>query len=105
MAIDFNLNLGKRRDAVPPAGNGPALQRYSATQLLFLDRLTRLVRKVHLHGRYLVPTDRRMQLLNRALLSTFCDCRELGIETEARAVLAGLQREMSLALPAPEHPL
>ena len=100
MAIDFNL--GKKRDAVLPAGNAAGLQRYTGMQRMYLERLTRLVRKVHLHGRYLVPTDRRMQLLNRALLSTFCDCRDLGVETEARAVLAGLQREMRLSLPAPE---
>lgn len=74
---------------------------WTATQVLFLDRLTRLVRKVHLHGRYLVATDRRMQFLNRAILSTFCDCRELGVEAEARVILAELRRDIVLSLAPP----
>ena len=63
-------------------------------QAFFLDRLTRLVRKVHLHGRYLVPTDRRMQLLNRAILSTYEDCRLAGVAVEARAILADVQHDL-----------
>jgi len=38
-------------------------------------------------GRYLVPTDRRLQLLNRALLSTYEDCRVLGVGAEAQQLL------------------
>ncbi len=38
-------------------------------------------------GPYLVSTDRRLQLLNRALLSTYEDCRMLGVGEEARQLL------------------
>ena len=68
-------------------------------QAFYLDRLTKLVHKIHLHGRYLAASDRRMQLLNRAILATYRTCRDLGVEAEARSILAGLRRE--LVLPAP----
>lgn len=89
MLGDFGAS--KRPTTLPTA---PA-----SLQALYLARLARLVRKVGLHRRYLVPTDRRMQLLNRAILSTFDDCRTLGVEAEARDTLAGLRRP--LTLPAP----
>ena len=68
-------------------------------QGFYLDRLTRLVHKIHLHGRYLAASDRRMQLLNRAILATYRTCRDLGVEAEGRSILASLRRE--LVLPAP----
>lgn len=71
----------------------PATPQHTPMQRLFLDRLAHLTRKVDLHRRYLVPTDRRLQLLNRALLSTYDDCRTLGVETAARAILATLRRD------------
>lgn len=61
---------------------------HSAQQAYFLERLTRLVRKATLLRRYLVPGDRRMRLLNHAILSTYDDCRALGLAAEARAILA-----------------
>lgn len=73
-----------------------ALARLTPLQNLYLDRLRHIVRKIHLHGRYLAATDRRMQLLNRAALSSFCSCRELGIEGEARTALAKLRSELVL---------
>ncbi len=73
----------------------------SAEQTFYLDRLTRLVHKIHLHGRYLAASDRRMQLLNRAILSTYRTCRDLGVEAEARSILAGLRRELALPAPTP----
>jgi hypothetical protein len=60
---------------------------HTAEQTFFLERLTRLSRKTVLLGRYLVPADRRLQLLNRALLSTYEDCRRLGVGDEAHEVL------------------
>lgn len=60
---------------------------HTAEQTFFLERLTRLNRKTFLLGRYLVPTDRRLQLLNRALLSTYEDCRRLGVGDEAHELL------------------
>ncbi len=101
----INFGFGKRdREGAVPGRLPTATRRLTPTQALFLDRLTRLVRKVDLHGRYLVATDRRMLLLNRAVLSTFCDCRELGVEDEARAILAGLRRGLELPIPTPEAP-
>ncbi len=72
---------------------------HTPVQAFYLDRLTKLVHKIHLHGRYLAASDRRMQLLNRAILATYRTCRDLGVEAEARSILAGLRRE--LVLPAP----
>lgn len=95
------MNPGYDRHVQLYTGADPDPPQWTATQVLFLDRLTRLVRKVHLHGRYLVATDRRMQFLNRAILSTFCDCRELGVEAEARVILAELRREIVLSLGPP----
>lgn len=60
---------------------------HTTQQAFFLERLARLSRKTTLIGRYLVPTDRRLQLLNRALLSTYEDCRMLGVGEEARQLL------------------
>lgn len=97
MSIDYAAGRvpapSQDRKSAEPAVN-PALA-------LYLDRLTRLVQKINVHGRYLTTTDRRMQLLNRAALATFRSCRALGIEHDARAILSGLRRE--LALPADNH--
>lgn len=94
----MTIDSGYDRPVQLYTGADPGPPQWTATQTLFLDRLTRLVRKVHLHGRYLVATDRRMQFLNRAILSTFCDCRELGVEAEARVILAELRRDIVLSL-------
>ena len=60
---------------------------HTTQQAFFLERLARLNRKTALLGRYLVPTDRRLQLLNRALLSTYEDCCLLGVGEEARQLI------------------
>jgi len=60
---------------------------HTTQQAFFLARLERLNRKTTLLGRYLVPTDRRLQLLNRALLSTYEDCRMIGVGEEARQLI------------------
>lgn len=60
---------------------------YTTQQTFFLARLARLSRKTMLLSPYLVSTDRRLQLLNRALLSTYEDCRMLGVGEEARQLL------------------
>jgi hypothetical protein len=70
---------------------------FSAQQAYFIERLARLVRKATLLRRYLVPGDRRMRLLNHAILATYDDCRTLGLVTEARALLAAARH----AIPAP----
>lgn len=72
-----------------PSSRVDEAMRHTAQQAFFLERLARLNRKTVLLGRYLVPTDRRLQLLNRALLSTYEDCRALGIGEDARHVLDG----------------
>lgn len=90
---------GDQHDSPPAGAMRTTAGAYTPLQLLYLERLTRLVHKLHLHGRYLATTDRRMQLLNRAVLATFQSCRDLALEGEARAILAGLQR--TFYLPAP----
>lgn len=87
MAVNYSAET-RGGDALREGGDRAAASRHTPVQALFLDRLGRLVGKVRLYRRYLISTDRRIQLLNRAILSTFRDCRELGLETEARAILA-----------------
>jgi len=60
---------------------------FTAKQRHFLNRLNRLSKKSVLLSRYLVPTDRRMRLINHAVLATYDDCRVLGIAAEARAII------------------
>ena len=67
--------------------SGGATPPHTTQQTFFLERLARLDRKATLLGCYLVPTDRRLQLLNRALLSTYDDCRALGVGESAREAL------------------
>src|SRR4051812_12857316 len=70
--------------ADPIVGNRPTPPEaeYDGQQAYFLARLTRLVTKAALLGRYLVPGDRRMRLLNHAILATYDDCRALGLTAE-----------------------
>ena len=94
MALNFtNFGFGRQHDSSPDDPSQATGERRTPMQTLFLDRLSRLVQKIQLHGRYLAPTDRRMQLLNRAIFSTFCTCRDLGLEREARAILATLHAD------------
>jgi hypothetical protein len=72
----------REQPSAPVAAAAP----HTAPQAFFLERLARLNRKTTLLGRYLVPTDRRLQLLNRALLSTYEDCRALGVGKEAQKI-------------------
>lgn len=57
--------------------NEPSLRR------LFLGRLSLLLVKEMAD---LTPEEQR--LINRAIVSTYKDCRELGLEPEARRILA-----------------
>lgn len=80
------LYFGRSQREQPSAQVGETAP-HTAQQAFFLERLARLNRKTALLGRYLVPTDRRLQLLNRALLSTYEDCRVLGVGAEAQQLL------------------
>lgn len=82
MALYFGRS--QREQPSPPVGETAP---HTTQQEFFLERLARLNRKTTLLGRYLVPTDRRLQLLNRALLSTYEDCRVLGVGEEARELI------------------
>ncbi len=57
---------------------------YSPLQMLFILRLTKLLRDRYEWSKQLDSSDWRMKLLNKALYSTFCDCVETGIGEEAR---------------------
>jgi len=82
MVLHFDGTQREQRSA--PVG---AVAPHTTQQTFFLQRLARLNRKTAILGRYLVPTDRRLQLLNRALLSTYEDCRVLGVGAEAQQLL------------------
>lgn len=88
MATDFRGTQQARQEttADSAAESGDA-RRY------FLERLTRLTKKSALLSRYLVPTDRRMRLLNHAILTTYDDCRALGAAGEAKALIDESRRE------------
>jgi hypothetical protein len=96
MTINF---ASPNQELALPRAEAAGHRALAPVQTFYLDRLTRLVHKIHLHGRYLAASDRRMQLLNRATLSTYRTCRDLGVEADARSILAGLRRE--LVLPDP----
>ncbi len=88
----LDIRNGRRGQAgVPVAPTAPAGP--SDEQRYFLDRLTRLGKKSALLSRYLVPTDRRMRLLNHALLTTYDDCRVIGVSTEAKAIIDEARRD------------
>lgn len=93
MALDIrNTRRGQAGTPVaPPVPSGS-----SDEQRYFLDRLTRLGKKSALLSRYLVPTDRRMRLLNHALLTTYDDCRLLGVSTEAKAIIDEARRDSTV---------
>ena len=96
MSINF---ASPNQELALPRAEAAGRRALTPVQTFYLDRLTKLVHKIHLHGRYLAASDRRMQLLNRAILATYRTCRDLGVEAEARSILVGLRRE--LVLPAP----
>lgn len=61
---------------------------HSPMQLLFLMRLTKLLRDRQEWNRRLTPSDWRLRLLNKAIYSTFCDCVEQGVADDARSLFA-----------------
>lgn len=62
----------------------PGLRPYSPMQLLFLLRLSRLLRQREEYSRLLSPEDWRIKLFNKAIYSTFCDCVAQGIGEDAK---------------------
>src|SRR3954453_10709903 len=97
MALDFRET---RRNQSADGQRTATGDQYNALQVYFLERMARLVRKATLLRRYLVPGDRRMRLLNHAILATYDDCRSLGLAAEARAILVAAPH----AFPAHETP-
>ena len=77
------------------AGRRSTLQPYSSMQLLFLLRLVRMLRlKQKYEG--LPATDRWIiDLISRSIYSTYCDCLEQGVGTEAQSLMSrcGIQTE------------
>ncbi len=65
---------------------GRGARPYSPVQLLFLLRLSRLLRQRQEYMNVLAPEDWRMRLLNKAIYSTYCDCLEQGIGDDAKAL-------------------
>ncbi|HEY8601916.1 MAG TPA: hypothetical protein VIL85_26045 [Thermomicrobiales bacterium] len=89
MVINFRDTLQEQTGPAYPANTTLSP---TAEQLYFLDRLNRLSKKSVLLSRYLVPTDRRMRLLNHAILATYEDCRALDVTAEARAIIEEARR-------------
>ena len=55
------------------------------TQALFLARLRQLLERRHQSTDSV--TSEQLRALDRAIYSTFCDCLELGLSSQARALL------------------
>lgn len=98
MSADFSPST-RLVDQAAASGKGE----FDLLRCFYLRRLHVIVEKVRHHGGYLVASDKRMVLLNRALLSTFCQCCDLGVEHEARRLLGTLRGEHK-AGPAPASP-
>jgi len=62
-------------------------------QLFFLGRLSWLLQQRREYSQVLAKDDWRLRLLNKALYSTFCDCLNVGLQSEARRLL---ERERAL---------
>ena len=71
-----NGNRSGRKDGAPKY-----LQRF------FLQRLNRFVAVRRERGPLLDAGDFDLRLLDKAVYSTFCDCLDLGVGDEARAIL------------------
>ncbi len=84
----FDLPSPKQTDERFEEIEMPKLRAYNAQQSLFLSRLVRLLRQRRDYANVLGANDWRMKLLNKAIYSTFCDCLELGVADEARALFA-----------------
>ncbi len=65
-----------------------ASRSYSPVQVLFLLRLTKLLRDRQDWVKRLSPDDWRLKLLSKAIYSTFCDCVEQGVAEDARNLFA-----------------
>lgn len=70
----------------------PTLRRF------FLARLRDLVALRSEHARQLPDGDPNLRLLDKAIYSIYCDCLDLGVGEEARAIL----RHEQVALPPDE---
>ena len=65
---------------------GAELTAYSPLQLLFLTRLSDLLRLRHDCVKLVSEDNWRIRLLNKALYSTYRDCVAQGVEMEASAL-------------------
>jgi len=79
-----NSGLGRRVDEP-----SPALRRF------FLSRLRDMVALRSEHARRLPDGDPNLRLLDKAIYSIYCDCLDLGVGEDARAIL----RHEEVALP------
>lgn len=84
----FDLSSPKPTDEHGQEIEMPNLRSYNALQALFLSRMVRLLRQRRDYASVLNANDWRMRLLNKAIYSTFCDCLEMGVAEEARALFA-----------------
>ncbi len=69
-------------------GGKAAARSYSSFQMLYLLRLSKLLRDRQDWSRRLTADDWRLKLLNKAIYSTFCDCVEQGVAEDARTLFA-----------------
>lgn len=86
-------------DRIPYAEPSIAESDPAALREAYLRRLERLL---HLRKRHERELNRQgMRLLDHSVFSAYCDCRDVGAEQEARALL----RELDVALKPPPQQL
>ena len=71
-------------DGTAYLGGKAGARTYTPLQMLFLLRLTKLLRDRQDSSKRLSSADWRLKLLNKAIYSTFCDCVEQGVAEDAR---------------------
>lgn len=79
---------GSREQTGPETGP-QGERKLTPTQRFFLQRIERLIRLREEYQALLRPDDWENRLLTKATYSTYCDCVQLGVGAEARALLEG----------------
>lgn len=77
-----------------PRGSG-SLKSYSPTQLHFLMRLAHLQKQRRETASIYESSDWHMRLIHKSLYSTYQDCIDLGIGSEAKLLMAPQNPERS----------
>jgi hypothetical protein len=88
MSTPDRAELNRPADDQPAKDLGPDVA--TETQALFLSRLRTLLERRHGAGGGKLTAEQRL-MLDRAIYSTFCDCLELNLSSQARSLIREAQ--------------